>query len=53
MLLAIIGTLLFHDFENVPTINYILIGVALLVGTFLAWILAVKVAMAKMPEPQP
>ena len=50
MLLAIIGTLLFHDFENVPTINYILIGVALLVGTVLGWIMAMKVAMTKMPE---
>jgi len=50
MLLAIIGTLLFHSVENVPTINYILIGAALLVGTILGWIMAMKVAMTKMPE---
>ena len=50
MVLAIIGTLVFHDIENVPTINYILIGAALLVGTILGWIMAMKVAMTKMPE---
>jgi NAD(P) transhydrogenase subunit beta len=49
MILAIIGTLFLHDFE-VPTINYILIAVALLVGTILGWIIAMKVAMTKMPE---
>jgi len=30
MILAIIGTLFLHGFENVPLINYILIGAALL-----------------------
>lgn len=49
MVLAIIGTLFLHDFE-VPTINYILIGAALLIGTVLGWIIAMKVAMTKMPE---
>jgi NAD(P) transhydrogenase subunit beta len=49
MILAIIGTLFLHDFE-VPTINYVLIGIALLVGTILGWIIAMKVAMTKMPE---
>jgi NAD(P) transhydrogenase subunit beta len=49
MVLAIIGTLFLHDFE-VPTINYVLIGAALLVGTILGWIIAMKVAMTKMPE---
>lgn len=49
MVLAIIGTLFLHDFE-VPTINYILIGAALLIGTILGWIIAMKVAMTKMPE---
>lgn len=49
MILAIVGTLFLHDFE-VPTINYILIGAALLVGTILGWIIAMKVAMTKMPE---
>jgi len=49
MVLAIVGTLFLHDFE-VPTINYILIGAALLVGGILGWIIAMKVAMTKMPE---
>ena len=49
MVLAIIGTLFLHDFE-VPTINYVLIGAALLVGSILGWIIAMKVAMTKMPE---
>jgi NAD(P) transhydrogenase subunit beta len=49
MLLAIIGTLFLHDFE-VPTINYILIAAALLVGSILGWVIAMKVAMTKMPE---
>ncbi|WP_372744500.1 NAD(P)(+) transhydrogenase (Re/Si-specific) subunit beta [Lutibacter sp.] len=49
MILAIIGTLFLHDFE-VPTINYILIGAALLIGTILGWVIAMKVAMTKMPE---
>jgi len=49
MILAIIGTIFLHDFE-VPTINYILIGAALLVGAILGWIIAMKVAMTKMPE---
>jgi len=49
MVLAIIGTIFLHDFE-VPTTNYILIGVALLVGGILGWIIAMKVAMTKMPE---
>ncbi|HEX5742872.1 MAG TPA: NAD(P)(+) transhydrogenase (Re/Si-specific) subunit beta, partial [Flavobacteriaceae bacterium] len=49
MILAIIGTLFLHDFE-VSITNYILIGAALLVGTILGWVIAVKVKMTKMPE---
>ncbi|MDP3313971.1 NAD(P)(+) transhydrogenase (Re/Si-specific) subunit beta [Lutibacter sp.] len=49
MVLAIIGTIFLHDFE-VPSINYILIGAALLVGSVLGWIIAMKVEMTKMPE---
>lgn len=49
MFLAIAGTLFLHDFE-VPTINYVLIGGALLVGAILGWTIALKVAMTKMPE---
>jgi len=50
MILAIFGTLFLHNIENVPLTNYILIGSALLVGTILGWIIAMKVAMTKMPE---
>ncbi len=49
MILAIIGTIFLHDFE-VPSINYILIGAALLVGTIIGWFIAIKVEMTKMPE---
>lgn len=49
MILAIIGTIFLHDFE-VPSINYILIGAALSVGTIIGWLIAVKVEMTKMPE---
>lgn len=47
--LAIVATIFLHDFE-VPTINYILIGLALLVGTIIGYLIAIKVAMTKMPE---
>ena len=47
--LAIVATLFLHDFE-VPSINYILIGIALLIGTILGYLIAIKVAMTKMPE---
>ncbi|WP_457611389.1 NAD(P)(+) transhydrogenase (Re/Si-specific) subunit beta [Lutibacter sp.] len=49
MILAIIGTIFLHDFE-VASINYILIGVALLIGTVVGWLIAIKVEMTKMPE---
>lgn len=49
MILAIIGTIFLHDFE-VASINYILIGAALLVGTVIGWLIAIKVEMTKMPE---
>ena len=49
MILAIIGTIFIHDFE-VPSINYILIGAALFVGTLIGWLIAMKVEMTKMPE---
>ncbi|MDO9039405.1 MAG: NAD(P)(+) transhydrogenase (Re/Si-specific) subunit beta [Lutibacter sp.] len=47
--LAIVATIFLHDFE-VPSINYILIGIALLIGTILGYLIAMKVAMTKMPE---
>lgn len=49
MALAIVATIFLHDFE-VPTINYILIGAALLVGSVIGYLIAMKVAMTKMPE---
>lgn len=47
--LAIIGTIFIHDLQ-VPTLIYILIGVAILVGSIIGGLIAVKVEMTKMPE---
>ncbi|TWO33340.1 NAD(P)(+) transhydrogenase (Re/Si-specific) subunit beta [Seonamhaeicola sediminis] len=47
--LAIVGTIFIHDLE-VPTIIYVLIGIAILVGTIIGWLIAMKVEMTKMPE---
>lgn len=49
MLLAIIGTLFLHDLQ-VPTIIYVLIGIAIVIGTVIGFAIAVKVEMTKMPE---
>lgn len=49
MSLAIIGTILFYQGE-VPTFIYILIGIAILLGTISGWIIARRVKMTKMPE---
>ena len=49
MVLAIIGTIFLNDIE-VPTIIYVLIGTALLIGTIIGWLIAIKVEMTKMPE---
>ena len=49
MVVAIIGTIFLHDFE-VPTLNYILIGIALFIGSLIGWLIAMKVEMTKMPE---
>ena len=49
MILAIIGTIFLNDIQ-VPTIIYVLIGIALLIGTIIGWLIAVKVEMTKMPE---
>jgi len=46
--LAIIGTLVLH--ERVSNFIYILIFVAILIGTVIGWLMAVKVKMTKMPE---
>ncbi len=47
--LAIIGTLFLHDLE-VPDFIYILIGAAILLGSIIGWLIAVKIEMTKMPE---
>ena len=47
--LAIVGTIFVHNLQ-VPTIIYVLIGIAILVGTIMGWLIAVKVEMTKMPE---
>jgi len=47
--LAIIGTIFLHELE-VSRFVYFLIGLAILIGSVLGWIIAVKVEMTKMPE---
>jgi NAD(P) transhydrogenase subunit beta len=47
--LAIVGTIFIHDLE-VPTFIYVLIGVAILLGSIIGWLIAIKVEMTKMPE---
>lgn len=47
--LAIVGTIFIHDLQ-VPTIIYILIGIAILLGAIIGWVIAIKVEMTKMPE---
>ncbi|WP_136481646.1 NAD(P)(+) transhydrogenase (Re/Si-specific) subunit beta [Cognatitamlana onchidii] len=49
MALAIIGTIFIHDLE-VPTIIYVLIGIAIFIGSLVGWLIAIKVEMTKMPE---
>lgn len=49
MALAIIGTIFLHELE-VPGFIYILIGAAILIGSIIGWLIAIKVEMTKMPE---
>ncbi len=49
MTLAIFGTIFLYQGE-VPALIYALIGVAILIGTIIGWIVAKKVDMTKMPE---
>lgn len=49
MSLAIIGTIFIHE-KDVPTMIYTLIFIALVLGTVIGWLVAVKVDMTKMPE---
>jgi NAD(P) transhydrogenase subunit beta len=49
MTLAILGTIFLYQGE-VSTQIYILIGIAILIGTVIGWMVAKKVEMTKMPE---
>lgn len=49
MILAIFGTIFLFK-ENVSSFIYILIGIAILIGTVSGWLIAIKVKMTKMPE---
>ena len=49
MALAIIGTIFLFQGE-VPTLVYALIGIAIVLGSIVGWMIAKKVPMTKMPE---
>ncbi|MCW5520522.1 NAD(P)(+) transhydrogenase (Re/Si-specific) subunit beta [Aureitalea sp. L0-47] len=49
MTLAILGTIFLYQGE-VPTFIYILIGVAIVIGTIIGWLKAKRVQMTAMPE---
>jgi NAD(P) transhydrogenase subunit beta len=49
MTLAIFGTLFLYQ-ADVPVKIYILIAIAIVIGTIAGWLIAKKVAMTKMPE---
>ena len=49
MTIAIIGTIFLYQRE-VPKLIYLLIAVAILIGTIIGWLVAKKVEMTKMPE---
>ncbi len=49
MTIAIVGTIVLHSGE-VPSIIYMLIFSAILIGTIAGWLTAKKVQMTKMPE---
>lgn len=47
--LSIVGTIFIHDLQ-VPIVIYVLIGVAILLGSIIGWLISIKVEMTKMPE---
>jgi len=49
MVLAILGTLFLYK-QEVPVLIYSLIGLALLLGGGIGWLISVRVEMTKMPE---
>lgn len=50
MTLAIFGTLFLYKGAHVTSTIYILIAIAIIIGTIIGWMVAKKVAMTKMPE---
>ncbi|MCF6182560.1 NAD(P)(+) transhydrogenase (Re/Si-specific) subunit beta [Lutibacter sp.] len=50
MILAIFGTLFLYQGDEVPNKIYILIAIAIVIGTIAGWLIAKKVDMTKMPE---
>ena len=49
MTIAIVGTIFLYQGE-VPSVIYALIGIAILIGSIIGWVVAKKVDMTKMPE---
>jgi NAD(P) transhydrogenase subunit beta len=49
MTIAILGTIFLYKGE-VPQLIYYLIGIAIIIGTIIGWMVAKKVGMTKMPE---
>lgn len=49
MTIAIFGTIFLYQGE-VPSFVYLLIGIAIVIGTIVGWLVAIKVPMTKMPE---
>jgi NAD(P) transhydrogenase subunit beta len=47
--IAILGTIFLSE-KEVPTIIYVLIGSAIVIGGIIGWLIAMKVEMTKMPE---
>ncbi|MGV6846508.1 MAG: NAD(P)(+) transhydrogenase (Re/Si-specific) subunit beta [Lutibacter sp.] len=50
MTIAIFGTLFLYQGHIVPTKIYILIAIAIVIGSIAGWLIAKKVDMTKMPE---
>jgi len=48
--MAILATLLFHQMDGEPIGNIPLILVAIVIGTIIGWLIAVKVKMTAMPQ---
>ncbi len=49
MVIAILGTIFLYD-KEVATFIYLLIWLAIIIGSIIGWIIAKKVEMTKMPE---